>query len=70
MRSIYNGGLELGILQIVGDEALSPEDRARKAYLESLPKNKWIHLDENGKVISDEEALRIQRDELLKYRIR
>lgn len=36
---IYNGGIELGIFKIVGDDALSPEDLARKKYLESLPKN-------------------------------
>jgi hypothetical protein len=52
MTQIFNGGLELGILQIVGDDNLSEQDKARKEYLESLPKNKWITLDENGQAIS------------------
>ncbi len=34
---------------------------------ESLPKNKWITLDENGKAVSDEEAKKMADDELNKF---
>lgn len=66
-KQIYNGGLELGILKIVGDDHLSEDDKKRKAYLESLPKNRWIHLDENGQMISDEQAVENFKSELKKY---
>ena len=69
MKQIFNGGIELGILQIVGDENLSEQDKERKAYLESLPKNKWIALDENGLAITDEQAEQEFNKELSRYRI-
>ena len=67
MKRVFNGGLELGIMQIVGDENLSEQDKERKAYLESLPKNTWICLDDNGQAISSEEAEEKQKKELEKY---
>lgn len=67
MKSIKNGGLELGIFNIVGDENLSKADKERKAYLESLPKNRWITLDQNGKAVSDREANKLADDELKKF---
>ncbi len=70
MKSIKNGGLELGIFNIVGDENLSDADKERKAYLESLPKNRWITLDENSKAISDDEASLKTRQELERYGIK
>lgn len=66
-KQIYNGGLELGILKIVGDEHLSEDDKKRKAYLESLPKNTWIDLDENGQMISPEQAAENRKAELKRY---
>lgn len=69
MTQIFNGGLELGILQIVGDDNLSEQDKARKEYLESLPKNKWITLDENGQAISEQEARKKAEQELARYSI-
>ena len=70
MKSIMNGGLELGILQIVGDTNLSESDKKRKAYLESLPKGKWIPLDENGMAISDEQAAELAKKELKRFRVK
>ena len=67
IKSIKNGGIELGLLKIVGEENLSEADKKRKAYLESLPKNKWITLDENGKAVSDEEAKKMADNELKKF---
>jgi hypothetical protein len=67
MKSILNGGLELGIFQIVGDDNLSQSDKERKSYLESLPKNKWIVLDEKGIAVSEEKAKEIVNQELTKY---
>lgn len=67
MKSIKNGGLELGIFNIVGDDVLSEADKERKAYLESLPKGKWITLDENGNAVSDEEAKKMADNELKRY---
>ncbi len=69
MKSIFNGGLELGIFKIVGDENLSEQDLERKKYLESLPKNKWVTLDENGQAISDQEATELAKKEIKKYAI-
>ncbi len=69
MKQIMNGGLELGIFKIVGDDALSEADRKRKAYLESLPKNVWITLDENGMAVTDDQAREMERAELAKYGI-
>lgn len=66
---IKNGGLELGIFQIVGDDYLSEEDKKRKAYLESLPKNVWIDIDENGMAITPEEARFRSKKELSRYKI-
>ena len=70
MKSIMNGGIELGILQIVGDENLSDADKHRKAYLESLPKGKWIYLDDNGLAITDEQVAAAQKEELARYGIK
>lgn len=66
---IKNGGLELGIFQIVGDDHLSEEDKKRKAYLESLPKNVWIDLDENGLAITPKEAKKREIEHLSHYSI-
>jgi len=69
MKSIMNGGLELGIFKIVGYENLSQRDKERKAYLESLPKNVWITLDNKGQAVSDEDAEKIAIKEIEKYTI-
>ncbi len=53
-----NGGVIGGILAAIGRENLSPEDQTRLDYLNSLPKNKWITLGDDGKAISPEEAER------------
>ncbi len=55
-QSIKNGGMELAIFNIVGDDYLTEKDKERKAYLESLPKDRWIDLDENGMAITPEQA--------------
>jgi len=70
MKSIRNGGLELGIFNIVGDDCLSEEDKKRKAYLESLPKDRWITLDENGVALTDEQAMEMAKQKLFKYKIK
>lgn len=71
MAQIFNGGLEAGILRIVSkDTELSQEDKARLEYLESLPKNKWVTLDENGLAISDEQARENERKELQRFTIK
>lgn len=70
MKKIFNGGLELGILQIVGDEALSDKDKERKLYLESLPKNSWVALDENGMAISQEQAREQELDHLSRFKVK
>lgn len=69
-RQIYNGGLELGIFKIVGDENLSEKDLQRKKYLKSLPKNQWIDLDENGMMITSEEARKREQEMLKRYGIK
>lgn len=46
---ILNGGIELGFLQAAEkDGLLSDEDKNRKEYLESLPKEVWLEIDETG----------------------
>lgn len=56
MVRIKNGGLELGILELIGRENLSEKDKQRLDYLDSLPRDKWIYLDESGQALTDEEA--------------
>lgn len=70
MKQIFNGGLELGIFEIVGEENLTEADKKRKAYLESLPKNKWILLDETGQALSEHEARQQANKELSKFKIK
>jgi ABC-type Fe3+/spermidine/putrescine transport system ATPase subunit len=71
MKQIFNGGLEAGLLRIVSkDTELSQKDKARLEYLESLPKNKWVTLDENGLAISDEQARENERKELQRFTIK
>lgn len=65
---IRNGGIELGILEIVGSDALSQKDLDRKAYLESLPKNEWIALDENGKAITQQQAEERENAKMERYK--
>ncbi|MCT4088835.1 hypothetical protein HZP82_15760 [Elizabethkingia anophelis] len=64
---IFNGGIRLGILKAAGRESLSDEDKERLDYLESLPKNQWVDLDENGKMISREEAAKRDAEHLEKF---
>lgn len=66
---IYNGGLELGLFKIVGDDALSEKDKQRKKLLESLPKNTWVRLDDQGNPISEKEALAEDLAELSRFGI-
>ena len=52
---IKNGGIEAGILAAVAqDIELSTDDRARLEYLESLPKGKWLTIDENRMAVLPE----------------
>lgn len=53
MKRIKNGGIELGIMEFVESQGieLSKKDKERKEYLDSLPKNTDIYLDENGRKI-------------------
>ncbi len=67
-RQIYNGGIRGAILNLVDDSDLSPEDLERKKYLNSLPKNQWIDLDENGRMISKEVAENNWKKEIEKYK--
>lgn len=57
-KQIYNMGIYGGILKIIKEsgDTLSEKDEARLQYLESLPKNEWIDLDENGMAITKEQA--------------
>lgn len=70
MKKTLNGGIELGIFEIVGKENLSRQDVERMEYLQSLPKNTWISLDRNGVAISDEEAQKIEDAELARYGVK
>lgn len=57
-KQIYNMGIYGGILKIIKEsgDTLSEKDEAHLQYLESLPKNEWIDLDENGMAITKEQA--------------
>lgn len=65
---IMNGGVEGAILNILDDLELSEEQLSRKKYLNSLPKNQWINLDENGLMISTEEAELHEKEYLKKIK--
>lgn len=65
---IMNGGIRGAILNLVEDSKLSKEDLEEKKYLNSLPKNEWIDLDENGKMISKEKADQNLKEELSKFK--
>lgn len=70
MRHIKNGGVELGILQAAKKYGeITEEQEYRMQYLESLPKNVWIALDDNGVAITEEEAMEIEKQELKKYKV-
>jgi hypothetical protein len=47
-----NGGIEAGILAAVAQDIA--DDRARLEYLESLPKGKWLTIDENRMAVLPE----------------
>lgn len=69
-RQIMNGGLEGAILRILkndGDE-LTKEQQERLDLLESLPKNTWIDLDDNGNPISKEQANKNFEEHLSKFK--
>lgn len=66
---IMNGGLELGLMEAIGEENLSEESLKRKRYLDSLPKGKWITLDEKGLALSDEEAIRLAEEKMKRFRV-
>ena len=57
-KQIYNMGIYGGILKLIKEsgDTLSEKDEIRLQYLESLPKNEWIDLDENGIAITKEQA--------------
>ena len=67
-RQIYNGGIRGAILNLIDDSELSSDDLEGKKYLNSLPKNQWIDLDENGKMISKEIAKNNFQKEIAKYK--
>lgn len=67
-RQIYNGGIRGAILNLVDDSELSPEDLDEKKYLNSLPKDQWIDLDEKGKMIPKEKAEENLKKEIAKYK--
>lgn len=67
-RQIYNGGIRGAILNLIDDSELSSDDLEEKKYLNSLPKNQWIDLDENGKMISKEIAENNFQKEIAKYK--
>lgn len=68
---IMNGGMELAILKLAKEDGntLSPEDQARLEYLESLPRDVWIDLDENGMMITPEEAQKREEEKISHYSI-
>lgn len=59
MKRIKNGGIELGIFEFIENQGipLSPKDKERKAYLESLPKDVDVYLDKDGKQIGENKTL-------------
>lgn len=65
---IMNGGVEGAILNLIDDSELSEEQLSRKKYLNSLPKNQWINLDENGLMISTEYANLREKEYLKKFK--
>lgn len=67
-KQIYNGGIFGGILNIIPDKELSPKDLEHKQYLNSLPRNTWIDVDENGKAISREEASNREEEMLSRFK--
>lgn len=67
---IMNGGIQGAILRILKNdgEELTKEQQERLDLLESLPKNTWIDLDNNGNPISKEEAEQNFREHLSKFK--
>ncbi|WP_198266660.1 hypothetical protein [sulfur-oxidizing endosymbiont of Gigantopelta aegis] len=45
----FNGGIEQGLLEIVGKDNLNPEFKKRLDYLQSLPRDRGITND--GKIV-------------------
>lgn len=70
-RQIMNGGIEGGLLRIIKDDGdtLTPEQEKRLKLLESLPKNEWIDLDDNGNPVSKKEAQEKLKEELSHFKI-
>lgn len=70
-NQIYNGGLEAGLLRLAKEEGatLTPDQEARLALLDSLPRNQWIDLDRDGNPITSEEADRREAEFLSTLKI-
>ena len=68
-KRIYNGGIEHGLLLAAKEDGLlSESDEIQLNYLESLPKNQWLELDVNGKLITTQEADERQSAMLGRYK--
>lgn len=75
MTQIFNLGIRGSILKIVKEDhekgignGLSKEDAEYLEYLESLPKGQWIDLDNNGRMISKEQADKNMAEHLSRFK--
>ncbi len=73
-KQIFNLGVFGGILKIIkesderdGASSLSQEDLEYLEYLESLPKNQWIDLGDDGKMITKEQAKENEIEHLRRF---
>lgn len=69
MTHIMNGGFQLGLMQAIGDDHLTEDDKALKAHLESLPKGVWVPVGPDGYAISAEEAEQKENEYLSRFSI-
>lgn len=59
MLRIKNGGIELGLLKAIeSDKELTPKEKERKEYLDSLQKDTDVYLDDNGKMINKDSYIK------------
>lgn len=67
---IFNGGVRGAILRLAKDKGakLTDEQEKQLEVLESLPKNQWIDLDDNGNPITKEEAQKNWEEHLSQFK--
>lgn len=67
---IFNGGVRGAILRLAKDKGakLTDEQEKQLEVLESLPKNQWIDLDDNGNPITKEEAQKNLEEHLSQFK--